>query len=383
MRFIHTSDWHLGRLFFGEALTEEQAALLQEFTALVRESRPDAILVAGDVFDRSVPPADAVELLDEVLVKLVLEAGIPLLLISGNHDSGPRLSFGGRFFDKNHLHVCSSVLPETVTLQDRWGPVDFVMLPYADTAAVRLETGDAAVGDADAAVRRRMDSLSGAAFGRAGRSIAVAHAFLAGGQSSESERPLSVGGTGAVSPGHFDRFDYVALGHLHRPQLMGGGRLAYSGSLMKYSFDESMQRKGVYCVELDAEGGVSQEFIPLRGRRDVRTLEGRFEDLMRGPRSGEGTQDYLSITLLDDTPVIQAVHRLRTLYPKTMEINYRYLTEARQPGSGQRPDHRGMEGLALFESFAEWSTQRNLSDRQRAVMAGFLTRAVEEEGENR
>jgi len=368
MRFIHTSDWHLGRLFFGEALTEEQATLLAEFAALAKDMKPDAILIAGDVYDRSVPPAEAVELLDETLGALVLDAGIPVLMISGNHDSGPRLAFGNRFFGKNRLHVASSVTPSVVTMEDAWGPVRFELIPYADTAAVRLELADATVTDADAAISRRIADKGK----QAGRCVALAHAFLTGGECSESERPLSVGGSGAVSAEHFGGFDYVAMGHLHRPQQMEGGRLAYSGSLMKYSFDEAAHKKGVYLVEIDGAGNRRQEFLPLSARRDMRLVEGLFSELMQGPKAGENPDDYLSITLLDDAPVIQAIHRLRTLYPKTMEITYRYQQDALQLTPGLRPDHRSLSGLELFESFAEWSTQKTLSAKQRETMVAFL-----------
>ncbi len=382
MRFIHTSDWHLGRLFFGEALTEEQAALLGEFIALAKDLKPDAILIAGDVYDRSVPPADAVEMLDEVLTKLVLDCGFPVLMIAGNHDSGPRLSFGNRFLSKNRLHVCSSVDPGFVTLTDEWGPVKFALVPYADTSTVRLELGDEAVTDADMAMSRRlMQRIRSADPAR--RNVAMVHAFLTGGQASESERPLSVGGTGAVSTDHFDEFQYVAMGHLHRPQQMKAGRLSYSGSLMKYSFDEATQKKGIYCVEMDGQGNLSQEFLPMASRRDVRMVEGLFDELMKGPQNGENPDDFLSITLLDEAPVIQAIHRLRTLYPKTMEIGYRYQQEALQFTPGQRPDHRSLSGMELFESFTEWSTQKPLSDQQRALMAGFLTESAKEGGGGR
>ncbi len=368
MRFIHTSDWHLGRLFFGESLTEEQATLLGEFVAMAKDMKPDAILIAGDVYDRSVPPAEAVELLDETLGALVLDAGIPVLMISGNHDSGPRLAFGNRFFGKNRLHVASSVTPSAVTLEDVWGPVRFELLPYADTAAVRLELADSTVTDADAAISRRMAGRGG----KSGRSVALAHAFLTGGECSESERPLSVGGSGAVSAEHFGGFDYVAMGHLHRPQQMEGGRVTYSGSLMKYSFDEAAHKKGVYLVEIDEAGNRRQEFLPLSGHRDMRLVEGLFSELMQGPKAGENPNDYLSITLLDEAPVIQAIHRLRTLYPKTMEIAYRYQQEALQFTTGLRPDHRSLSGLELFESFAEWSTQKSLGAKQRETMAALL-----------
>ena len=248
--------------------------------------------------------------------------------------------------------------------------MNFSLIPYADTATVRLASGDEAVTDADAAIRARLEN--GRNPGRAGRNVALVHAFLTGGQCSESERPLSVGGTGAVSAQHFDEFQYVAMGHLHRPQQMKNGRLVYSGSLMKYSFEEADHTKGVNCVEMDGSGQLRQEFLPLPSLRDVRVKEGLFEELMKGPRADENPGDYLSIALLDEAPVIQAIHRLRTLYPKTMEISYRYQQDALQKTQGQRPDHRTLSGMELFESFAEWSTAKPLSDRQRGVMQTLL-----------
>ena len=380
MRFIHTSDWHLGRLFFGESLTGEQAALLQEFIALVKDLKPDAVLIAGDVYDRSVPPADAVSLLDETLTRLVLEQRVPVLMIAGNHDSGTRLAFGQQFFDPAGLHVCSAAVPETVRLTDQWGPVDFVLVPFAETAAVRLACGEAAVTDPDSAMQQRMAAIRqiGAP---SSRRVAMAHAFLTGGQPSESERPLSVGGSGAVAASSFDDFQYVAMGHLHRPQKMETGRLTYSGSLMKYSFEEAGHAKGVFLVELDQAGALRQEFIPLPARRDVRVVEGFFNDIMQGPAAGERSDDYLSFLLLDEAPVIQAVHRLRTIYPKTMEINYRYQQNAASLHSGQQPDHRALSSMELFESFAEWSTQKPLTDLQRKTIAPFLAPVDGEGGE--
>lgn len=382
MRMIHTSDWHLGRLFFGESLTEEQAALLNEFVAVAKDTKPDVILIAGDVYDRSVPAADAVALLDETLTRLVLEHRIPVLMISGNHDSGQRLAFGSRFFDRSRLHVYSGVVPGSVRLTDAWGPVDFMLLPYADTETVRLELGTDKAADADAAIRCRRDCWDAAA-AAPGRRVALAHAFVTGGQTSESERPLSVGGTGAVAVGHFDGFQYVALGHLHRPQRLDGGRLAYSGSLMKYSFDEAAQQKGIYCVDLDGAGTVRQEFLPLPSRRDVRTVSGHFQDLMRGPVNGENPEDYLSITLLDEAPVIQAIQRLRTVYPKTMEINYRYQQEALNLSPDRRSDRPALSGLELFEAFAGWSTQKPLTEQQRTTVAGIMDEVIGAGGESR
>ena len=165
------------------------------------------------------------------------------------------------------------------------------------------------------------------------------------------------------------------MGHLHRPQLIAGGRLAYSGSLMKYSFDEAGQDKGFYFVEMDGAGNLRQEFLPLRPRRDVRVIAGSFQDLMKGATAGN-PDDYLSITLLDEAPVIQAIQRLRNVYPNTMEISYRYQQEALALSPSQRPDSSSRSALELFETFAEWSTQKSLTAPQREIMAKLLTDAV-------
>lgn len=376
MRFFHTSDWHLGRLFFGESLTGEQAALLQEFVRIADEYRPDAILISGDIYDRAVPPPEAVELLDEVLSRLVLDLNTPVLMIAGNHDSGARLSFGQRILGHKGLHVCSAVLPETVLLEDKWGPVEFILMPYADTAAARLALGREDITDPDAAMQARVESLSPARTANR-RRVALAHAFLTGGQPSESERPLSVGGSGAVATSHFAGIDYVALGHLHRPQQLEQGRCCYSGSPLKYSFDEAGQTKGFFAVELDGQGKVTPEFIPLPFQRDLRVREGRFADLMQGPLPGENTGDFLRIILQDETPVIQAIHRLRTLYPKTMEIQYRYQLAEMGPGTAERPQQRELSGLELFEAFAEWTQGRSLSESQLEALKPFLAESGE------
>jgi exonuclease SbcD len=272
-------------------------------------------------------------------------------------------------------------MPETVRLTDQWGPVDFSLVPFAETAAVRLAFGEAAVTDPDSAMQQRMSAIRhlGA---RSSRRVAMAHAFLTGGQPSESERPLSVGGSGAVSASSFSDFQYVAMGHLHRPQKMEAGRLTYSGSLMKYSFEEASHAKGVFLVELDQAGALKQEFLPLPARRDVRVVEGFFNDIMQGPAAGEQPDDYLSFLLLDEAPVIQAVHRLRTIYPKTMEINYRYQQAALGQTAGQRPDHRALSATELFDSFAEWSTQKPLTELQRKTMAPLLAPVDGEGGQN-
>src|SRR3954464_6712037 len=255
MRFLHTADWHLGRLFHGVHLTDDQRHVLNQVVEIARDSRPDVVLVAGDIYDRAVPPPEAVELLDEILSRLVIELKLPVVLIAGNHDSPGRLHFGSRLLAERRLYVTGH-LParcEALVLEDAHGPVSFYAIPYAEPSTVRqclecpeVTDHNAAMAAILARVRENCPVSP--------RSVIVAHAFVAGGQECESERPLSVGGAGTVDVSCFAGFDYVALGHLHRPQKIHcpGGLVQYSGSLLKYSFDEADHSKSVTLVEMDA-----------------------------------------------------------------------------------------------------------------------------------
>src|SRR4051794_15399990 len=239
MRFIHTADWHLGRLFHGVHLTEDQRHALLQLVDVVKQERPDAVLIAGDIYDRAIPPPEAVDLLDEILCRLVIDLKIPVILIAGNHDSAQRLNFGARLVADRRLYVTGS-LPRTcnpVVIADADGPVHVYSLPYAEPMVVRecVECDD--VVDHDSAMKSLVGRIHQSR-SPGGRAILMAHAFVAGGAECESERPLSVGGAGTVDASSLDGFDYVALGHLHCPQRIGKGQVRYSGSLLKYSFDE-------------------------------------------------------------------------------------------------------------------------------------------------
>ncbi|HSI34210.1 MAG TPA: exonuclease SbcCD subunit D, partial [Tepidisphaeraceae bacterium] len=352
MRFIHTADWHLGRLFHGVHLTEDQRYALLQLVDLVRETKPDAVLVAGDIYDRAIPPPEAVDLLDEVLCKIVLEAKVPVVLIAGNHDSPHRLNFGSRLLKDNRLYVTGQMTAaiRPVTFADAFGEVRVYPVPYAEPATVREALGDGAGPCVchDSAMREVCGRIRAGHEG--GRSIMVGHAFVMGGAECESERPLSVGGAGTVAAGHFAGFDYVALGHLHAPQTIWNGerreasndgstptpvesdrgaslvsrsiatQVRYSGSLLKYSFDEADQAKGVYVVEMDGDGRCAVESIHLTPKRDVRRVSGTMADLLAGDGDGKSRDDYVEVTILDDGPVIDPVGRLRQVYPNVMQI---------------------------------------------------------------
>ncbi len=378
MRFIHTSDWHLGRLFYGEYLTDEQAHILDQFVDLVRDVRPDAIVIAGDIYDRGVPPTGAVELLDEIISRILLDCHTPVIAIAGNHDSPERIGFGNKLLARQGLHVVGPLTGtyQPVTLDDEHGPVYFVPLTYAEPATVRLNLAAEEASDHTAAmacyIRHATQAVPAGA-----RKVAVAHAFLTGGEPSESERPLSVGGSSMVNASLFSSFHYTALGHLHRPQAVGAPHIRYSGSLMKYSFAEAGHKKGVYMVEMDKAGAVRIETVELRPRRDVRCIKGMFQDLMKGPQNNENREDYILAELHDTLPVLDALGQLRSIYPNVLSIDPRYRASGGENG-GTAVDHRKLTEKDLFAAFAEQMTGTALSAEQTAALDGVLEELIRE-----
>jgi DNA repair protein SbcD/Mre11 len=351
MRFIHTADWHLGRLLHGQRLVEDQAYALEQLAALARDFKPDAFLISGDVYDRAVPPPDAVQLLDEFLSNLVIDLKVPVIVIAGNHDSPARLEFGSRVFAGQGLHVFGAVSSGSpaVTLSDDAGPVHFYGIPYAEPALVRETLGCEEIHGHEPALIAMLESIR--AEDPAGeRSVLLAHAFVSGCVGAESERPLSVGGAECVDASIFGEFNYVALGHLHRPQAAGDSRIRYAGSLLKYSFSEADHKKAVNLVEMDEEGGCRVESVSLSVRRDVRNVTGYLKDILDGPAPGENQEDYVMVSLLDRTPILDVMGKLREVYPNVLHVERPYLEMG--GGAGRAPqDHRKLSDADLFAAF--------------------------------
>ncbi|WP_346353732.1 exonuclease SbcCD subunit D [Azotosporobacter soli] len=324
MKIMHTGDWHIGKSFNQVQLTEDQSYVIEQLIEYIRKERPDVLIIAGDLYDRSVPPVEAVELLDRTFSRLRLEHALPVLVIAGNHDSPDRLGFGSRILEVQGLHIAGRLsLPlSQVTLEDQWGPVDFYLLPYAAPGAVRELLDDAAVRDHDSAMEALLKRLPKNEEKR--RRVLVTHAYVRGAQAleeSESEKPLSVGGTDYVSAAHFQDFSYVALGHLHRPQQAGSERIRYAGSLLKYSFSEVRQPKSLTLAEIDGEGEVSLKLLPLTPRLEVRKIKGNLQDLLAAASQEEaGREDYLHVTLTDDGEVVEPMARLRAAYPNVLAL---------------------------------------------------------------
>lgn len=367
MRFIHTADWHLGRLFHGVSLMDDQAYLLDQLVDLARDARPDVILVAGDVYDRAVPPPEAVRVLDDVLSRLVLDLKVPVVIIAGNHDSPGRLNFASRLLAGQRLYVTGHLPPrcDPLVLKDDHGPVHFYPIPYAEPSTVRQCLERPEVTDHSAAICAVLDGVR-EAHPLGARSVVIAHAFVAGGRECESERPLSVGGAGTVDASCFAGFHYTALGHLHCPQVLSGGAIRYCGSLMKYSFDESGQTKGVFLVEMDAAGACACEAVPLRPRREVRRVSGLMVDLLQPPPDGESKDDYLEVMILDPGPVLDAMGRLREVYPNVLHIRRPEL-ESGGAKASDRPNVRTMDDGQLFKAFYAHVTNGELPAEQEAA----------------
>jgi exonuclease SbcD len=379
MRFIHTADWHLGRLFHGVHLTADQAHVLDQLIGLAKDARPDVILVAGDIYDRAVPPPDAVELLDHVLSRLVIDLQIPVVVIAGNHDSPGRLNFASRLLAGRRLYV-RGTLPKVcdpLVMHDPHGPVEFYAVPYAEPAMVRACLGCEEAGDHDAATKAYVDSIRASYAAREQRRrVLIGHAFVAGGAACESERPLSVGGAGTVDAGHFRGFDYVALGHLHGPQSLscdgsGDATVHYSGSLLKYSFDEAGQRKVVYVVEMDEAGSCKREAVELRPRRDVRRVSGRLGELLK-PSASEGSsrEDYLEVTLLDEGPVLDAIGQLREVYSNVLSV--RPAERKGGDGAAMLSNVRTASDAELFEGFFRQVTGEEPTAEQWAAFVATI-----------
>ncbi len=381
MRLLHTADWHLGRTLGGHSLHQDQEYLFAgQFLDLVRETRPDAVLIAGDIFDRSVPPAEAVELLDEILHRLIRGLNTPVVLIPGNHDDARRLAFGARLLAGGGLHIADSPLGRAWEFHDAHGPVSIVATGYATPLllaqklplaadATAADTTPRVVADHDAGMAL-LAPLLHALCPPNQRRVLVAHAFVAGGSETESERGLSVGGSGQVSAARFAGFHYVALGHLHRPQSLAEGRLRYAGSPLAYSSSEADQQKSITLVELDAQGAVTTQALPLTPLHPLRILRGDFASLLAA-----SSQDYLALELTDALPIAEAQRRLAERYPRI--IGLRWVAEA-LPASAATLSAAGRAASPLqqFEAFHQAMRHAPLPPEARPVVIAALTAAL-------
>ncbi|WP_371679806.1 exonuclease SbcCD subunit D [Streptomyces sp. NBC_01276] len=352
MKFLHTSDWHLGRSFHRVNLLGAQAAFVDHLVETVREHRVDAVLVSGDVYDRAVPPLPAVELYDRALHRLA-DLGVPTVMISGNHDSARRLGVGAGLIGRAgiHLRTDPAGCADPVVLADVHGDVALYGLPYLEPALVKDEFGAPKVSH-EAVLGAAMDRIRADLAGRAAgtRSVVLAHAFVTGGQASDSERDIAVGGVEAVPAAVFDGIDYAALGHLHGCQAINE-RVRYSGSPLAYSFSEADHRKTMWLVELGPAGEVTAERIDTPVPRPLARLRGRLEDLLADPALAAREDSWVEATLTDPVRPEDPMARLATRFPHTLSLAFDPEGREEDGGASYAQRLKGRSDQEIAEDF--------------------------------
>ena len=379
MKFLHLADLHLGKRVNGFSMLEDQAHILRQILAILDDEQPDGVLIAGDVYDKSVPPVEAVELLDGFLTELCAR-GVPVLLISGNHDSPERLAFGGRVMDSCGIHISpvydGAVAP--VTLHDDLGPVHVWLLPFVKPAHVRRWFPDADIGSYTDSVAEAIAHMD---IDTAARNVLVTHQFVTGGARSGSEE-LSVGGTDNFDSGVFAPFDYVALGHMHGAQHIGRETIRYAGSPLKYSFSEARQHKSVTVVTLGEKGDVQVRTVALTPLRELREIRGSYDELTARSFYEHTTyrSDYLHLILTDEQDVFDAMSRLRTIYPYLMTLDYDNARTRAAGGMSVPAETERRTPLELFEALYTRQNHQPMSEVQRAYIAQLMEQIMEVQG---
>jgi len=384
LKILHTGDWHLGKIVNQVYMTEDQEFILEELIRIIEEEKPDVLVIAGDIYDRAVPPVEAVELLDRTFSRILRAQGIPILAIAGNHDSAERLGFCSGIMEGSGLFIEGGLKEaiRKVTLTDIFGPVNFYLIPYADPAEARAALKDEEIRSHEDAFKAVLNSIR-ETMDPQERNVVVGHGFITGAallEQSDSERPLSIGGTDYVDAELFRGFEYTALGHLHSAQKVTDTVIRYAGSLLKYSFSEVRHHKSAALVTLQEKGEAAEiELKPLKPVREMRIIKGRLSELIKAVEE-EKSQDYIRAVLTDEGELIDPMNKLRTVYPNVLEL----VREGRDRTAGDSRTSAG-EGykhktkMELFRSFYENITGEELTQDKEEVMRQVIGQADKEE----
>ncbi|WP_100407417.1 exonuclease SbcCD subunit D [Bacillus solitudinis] len=382
MKLFHTADWHLGKLVQGVYMTKDQRHVLTQFIEAIEEEKPDAVIIAGDLYDRAIPPTDAVDLLDEMLETIVLKLKTPVLAIGGNHDGPERLDFGRRMMRSNGFHIVGQFTNvfEPVVLSDEYGDVHFHLIPFVEPSKVRYELQLEGIRSHNEAMSSIVEQITKSMDMNA-RHVFVGHAFVtptgeAKENTSDSERPLSIGGVEHVNAKVFEPFHYTALGHLHQAHYVSKEKIRYAGSPLKYSVSEEHHKKGFYIVELDKEGNTTIEKRFLEPLRDIRTVVGKIDEIEKHERN----EDYVFIRLLDEVPVLSPMERVRSVYPNAMHIERKLITWSDEEGASSISRSK-MDELTLFKAFYKEVKGNAISDDTEDLFIEVLQETIKKEGE--
>ncbi len=370
MKFLHLSDLHIGKRVNEFSMLEDQEYILTKIINIIDDEKPDAVVIAGDVYDKSVPSAEAVQLFDDFLCRLA-QRKLQVFVISGNHDSAERMAFGGRLMDISGVHMSPvySGKVEAISLDDEFGKVNFFMLPFVKPANVRRFYEDAEIESYTDAVRVAVENMK---INADERNVIVTHQFVTGAEKCESEE-ISVGGSDNVDASVFDCFDYVALGHIHGPQNIGSERVRYCGTPLKYSFSEAKHNKSVTIVELKEKGSLEIRTVALEPKRDMREIKGTYAEItLKENYADTNTDDYMHITLTDEEDIPDAIGKLRVIYPNLMKLDY---DNKRTRSSAKLDVIENIEQRSPLDLFAEFYEKQNnqpMTDGQSEFMKSLI-----------
>lgn len=379
MKFLHTSDLHIGKIVNGFSMLEDQKYILEQIKVIALSEQVDAVVIAGDIYDRSIPSVEAVELLDDFLTSL-LEKNIPVIMISGNHDSGERVAFADKILEKQGLYIAGGSEGEVkqVVMKDEYGKVIFTCLPFVKPAVAGAKSSAQAVENILSGIPMVLDMQT--------RQVLVTHFFVTGegGETpelSDSETGINVGGLDNVPASLFGMFDYVALGHIHKPQRIGNGPVYYSGSPLKYSFSEAKGKKYVNVVTLQEKGKITVEKKELAPLHEIRILKGKLgELLLQGQEEGtnagaaeDGREDYIQAILTDEVELLDPIGSLRSVYPNIMQILLEKNLKGESGGIAGKAEVGKKTTAELFSDFYEMLT----GERPDAVRMEIINQAAE------
>ncbi len=373
MKFLHLSDLHIGKRVNEYSMLEDQEYILNQILNIIDKQKPDGVIIAGDIYDKSVPSAEAVALFDDFLVSLS-ERKLRVFVISGNHDSPERIAFGGRLMESSRMYMSpvydGAIKP--VTLEDEYGKINIWMLPFVKPVHIRRFNEDIEITSYTDALRVAIDKLN---INTNERNLMITHQFVTGADRTESEE-ISVGGTDNVDVSVFEDFDYTALGHIHRPQNCKSEKVRYSGTPLKYSFSEAKDNKTVTIAELKEKGNLFVDTIPLKPLRDMVEIKGKYADIMLRDFYKNTTlqNDYVHITLTDEDDIPDAIGKLRTVYHNLMKLDYDNLRTRNMNSIDSAENIKKKSPYELFAEFYEKQNNQPMNDKQR----DFIKKLIEE-----
>ena len=377
MKFVHLSDLHLGKRVNEYSMLEDQEYILTKIINIIDDEKPAGVIIAGDVYDKSIPSAEAVQMFDDFLTRLA-KRNLQVFIISGNHDSPERMSFGSRLMDQSGIHI-SQVYDGKITpftLQDESGDVNIYMLPFVKPAHVKRFSDESIESYTDA-IRVAIAEMK---VDQSARNLLITHQFVTGATRSESE-DISVGGSDNVDVSVFDGFDYVALGHIHSPQNCTSERVRYCGTPLKYSFSEAKDNKSITVVELEEKGNISVKTVSLVPMRDMVEIKGKYNEIMLKSfyENTSYQEDYIHITLTDEEDIVDAIGKLRTVYHNLMKLDYDNKRTRSVSQVDGAVDVETKTPIELFSDFYELQNNQPMSNEQKAFVEDLIDQVWEDE----